>query len=53
MDMREQSHTYTPRKSGEIIEENSRLKNKEKVYEPDILPNTDGIIPKAQWVSYG
>jgi len=52
MDMRAQFHTYTPRKSGEIIEENSTFKYKGKVNEPDIHPNTGGIIPKTQWVSY-
>jgi len=53
MDMREQFQIYTPRKSGEIIEENSTFKYKEKVNEPDIYTNTGRIIPKTQWVSYG
>lgn len=55
MDMREQFHIYTPRKSGEIIEENPTFKYKEKLNEPEILvrPNTGGIIPKTQWVIYG
>jgi hypothetical protein len=52
MDMRAQFHIYTPRKSGEIVEKNSTFKYKGKVNEPDIHPNTGGIIPKTQWVSY-
>ena len=47
MDMREKFHIYTPRKSGDIVEENSKFKYKEKVNEPG------GIIPKTQWISYG
>jgi hypothetical protein len=51
-DMRDQFHIYTSRKTGEIIEENSTFKHEGKVKEPDIHPNTGGIMPRTQWVSY-
>ena len=53
MDMREQFHIYTPRKSGEIIQENSTFKYKENVndhiskHRRNYTPNTMGKLRVA------